>query len=86
MIPKGYVIEAVEVVQVDPTKRYKRLPTELDAGYTYLDEGSLSSKSIRRKVKLIVDGRVIYKDTNNSTADFLHDLAPTPWMNPANVE
>jgi hypothetical protein len=86
MIPRSYVIDAVEVVQADQTKRYKRLPTELDAGYTYLDAGSLSSKSIRRKVKLIVDSRVIYKDTNNSTADFLHDLLPTPWVNPASVE
>lgn len=86
MIPKSYVIDAVEIVQLDETKRYKRLPIELDAGYTYLDAGSYSSKSIRRKAKLIVDGRVIYKDTNNSTADFLHDLVPTPWVNPTAVE
>ena len=86
MIPKSYVIDAVEVVQADETKRYKRLPIELDAGYTYLDAGSYSSKSIRRKAKLIVDGRVIYKDTNNSTVDFLHDLDPTPWVNPTAVE
>ncbi|MEK7719179.1 MAG: DUF4876 domain-containing protein [Bacteroidota bacterium] len=86
MVPKSYVIDAVEIVNADETKRYKRLPVELDAGYTYLDAGSYSSKSIRRKAKLIVEGRVIYKDTNNSTADFLHDLVPTPWVNPTAVE
>ncbi len=86
MIPKSYVIDAVEIVQADDTKRYKRLPTELDAGYTYLDGGTYCSKSIRRKAKLVVEGRVIYKDTNNSTADFLHDLVPTPWVNPTAAE
>jgi hypothetical protein len=82
MVNKSNVIDAVEVVQVDETKRYKRLPTTLDAGYTYLDGGSYCSKSVRRKVKMIVSGRVIYKDTNNSTVDFLHDLTPTPFVNP----
>lgn len=86
MIPKSYVIDAVEIVNADETKRYKRLPVVLDAGYTYLDGGTYCSKSIRRKAKLIVEGRVIYKDTNNSTADFLHDLVPTPWVNPTAVE
>ena len=82
MANKKYMIDAVEIVQVDETKRYKRLPTTLDAGYTYLDGGSYCSKSVRRKVSMIVGGRVIYKDTNNSTVDFLHDLTPTPFVNP----
>ncbi len=86
MIDKSYVIDAVEIVRVEENMRNKRLPTTLDAGYTYLDGGSYCSKSIRRKAKLIVDGRVIYKDTNNSTADFLHDLTPTPGVNPTAVE
>lgn len=86
MVPKSYVIDAVEIVQADETKRYKRLPVELDAGYTYIEGGTYCSKSIRRKVKLVVEGRVIYRDTNNSTADFLHDLVPTPWVNPTAVE
>ena len=86
MIDKKYVIDAVELVYADETKRYKRLPTTLDAGYTYLDAGSYSSKSVRRKANLIVGGRVIYKDTNNSTDDFLHDVNPTPGTNPTIVE
>ena len=86
MVDKKYVIDAVEIVRVESDKRYKRLHTVLDAGYTYLDAGTYCSKSIRRKAKLIVGGRVIYKDTNNSTEDFLHDLTPTPGVNPTAVE
>jgi hypothetical protein len=86
MVNKSLVIDAVEIVQVDETKRYKRLHTSLDAGYTYLDGGSYCSKSIRRKAKMVVGGRVIYKDTNNSTVDFLHDLTPTPGVNPTAPE
>lgn len=86
MIDKKYVIDAVEIVRPEEDKRNKRLHTVLDAGYTYVDGGTYCSKSIRRKVKMIVDGRVIYKDTNNSTEDFLHDLDPTPGVNPTSVE
>lgn len=86
MVNKSYVIDAVEIVRVEEDKRYKRIHTELDAGYTYLENGTYCSKSIRRKAKLIVDGRVIYKDTNNSSEDFLHDVDPTPGVNPTSVE
>jgi len=86
MIPTSYVIDAVEIVYPDETKRNKRLPVTLDAGYTWIDGGTYCSKSIRRKAKLIVDGRVIYRDTNNSSNDFLHDLVPTPWVNPTVAE
>jgi hypothetical protein len=80
------VIDAVECARVDKDNIYKRLPTSLDAGYTYTEAGTYSSKSVRRKVKMIIDGRVIYKDTNNSSEDFLHDLTPTPGVNPTTVE
>jgi hypothetical protein len=86
LVDKSMVVDAVEIVQADPSKRYKRLPAELDAGYTYLDGGTYCSKSVRRKANLIVGGRVIYKDTNNSTEDFLHDVTPTPGTHPATVE
>jgi hypothetical protein len=86
MVDKSYVIDGVEIVRAEQDKRYKRLPNEIDAGYTYLDGGTYCSKSVRRKAKLIVAGRVIYKDTNNSTEDFLHDVTPTPGVNPTAVE
>lgn len=86
MVPVSYVIDGVEIVYPDETKRNKRLPTTIDAGYTWIDGGTYCSLSVRRKAKLIVNNRVIYKDTNNSSNDFLHDLVPTPWVNPKAVE
>ncbi len=86
MVSKSLVIDGVEIVSPEPAKQNKRLPIEIDAGFTYIEGGTYCSKSIRRKAKMIVDGRVIYKDTNNSTVDFLHDLTPTPWINPTVVE
>jgi hypothetical protein len=86
MIDKKQVIDGVEIVRVETDKRYKRLQNDVDAGYTYLDGGTYCSKSVRRKAKMIVNNRVIYQDTNNSTNDFLHDLVPTPGVNPTTVE
>jgi hypothetical protein len=86
MVSKSLVIDAVEIVSPETAKQNKRLPLDLDAGFTWIDGGTYCSKSIRRKAKLIVDGRVIYKDTNNSTNDFLHDLTPTPRINPTSLE
>ncbi len=84
VIPKSYVIDAVECVKSE-TKNYKRLPNDLDAGYIYCS-GSYSKESIRRKVKEIKNGRVIYRDTNNSSEDFVVNTTPTPWVNPTNVD
>ncbi len=86
MVDKSQVIDAVEIVRAEEDKRYKRLHNDLDAGYTYMENGTYCSKSVRRKAKMIIDGRVIYKDTNNSTADFLHDVTPTPGVHPTAVE
>lgn len=86
MIPKEYVVDAVECVYNDETKRFKRLPSDLDAGYTFITSGTYSSQSIRRKVKQIIDGKVIYKDTNNSTEDFLKDQVPSPFVHPTTVD
>ena len=77
-IANKYVIDAVETVEDEAHAIYKRFPPELDAGYTYVTTGSYSGKCIRRKVKEIVGGRVIYLDTNNSTEDFLKDVDPKP--------
>jgi len=85
MVHKDWVIDAVEIVQADPTKQNKRLHTTLDAGKVWCS-GTYVSKSIRRKVDKIIDGKVIYKDTNNSTEDFLSELVPTPFVHPATVD
>jgi len=85
-IPKEYVIDAVECMNHDPNRRNKRVPSDLDAGYTFISAGTYSGKSIRRKVNQIIDGKVIYKDTNNSTEDFLQDQTPTPFVHPTTVD
>lgn len=80
-IPDSYVIDGVEVTWDEAHAIYKRLPVEIDAGYTYVSAGSHSGKCIRRKVKEVVKGRFIYQDTNNSCNDFLKDATPKPWVN-----
>lgn len=77
-IATEYVLDAVEVVISEAHVIYKRFPPELDAGYTYVASGSGSGKCIRRKIKEIANGRVVYQDTNNSTEDFLKDVSPRP--------
>ncbi len=86
MIDRSFVVDAVECAKFDAEEVYKRLPAELDAGYTYIEAGNKSSLSVRRKAKMIIGNRVIYKDTNNSSEDFLHDLTPTPGVNPTSIE
>jgi hypothetical protein len=77
-VANQYIIDAVETVKDEAHAIYKRFTPELDAGYTYILSGSRSGKCVRRKVKEIVEGRVVYEDTNNSTNDFLKDVDPKP--------
>lgn len=76
-IPNEWVIDAVECIQKD--KIYKRFDESLDAGYTYL-EASYKGLSVRRQVKRTINGRTIYKDTNNSRVDFIRDASPQPGL------
>jgi len=92
-VPVDYVIDAVEIVRMDETKRYKRLPSELDAGKIWCSNTYIG-KSVRRKVSQIIDGKVIYQDTNNSSNDFVYnsegnasyDWNPTPFEQPTEVD
>lgn len=77
-IANEYVLDAVEVTWDEAHAIYKRFPSSLDAGYTYVPSGSNSGKCIRRKTKENINGRVVYQDTNNSTEDFLKDVDPRP--------
>ncbi len=94
-IPRAYVIDAVDIVFANPTNRFKLLKNEDDMGMTWVDgsnDGSLvnaenSGKSLRRKVIAITDGRVVYKDTNNSSVDFnAGGQVPTPGVQPTTVD
>lgn len=84
-IPKEYVVDAVECVNFDSGKRNKRIPSDLDAGVVFTDN-TYTGKSVRRKVKQVVDGKVVYKDTNNSTEDFLNNQIPAPFVHSTQVD
>ena len=77
MVPKSWVIDGVENARLSDIGVYKRLPDEIDVSYIQ-HRGSYEKVSIRRKVSAVVDGRTVYKDTNNSAEDFLTNQEPTP--------
>lgn len=68
MIHKDWVIDGVECV-ASASKANKRIPNNIDAGFTYMPANYLGN-SVHRKVDEIIDGRIIYMDTNNSSEDF----------------
>lgn len=76
MIPSGWVIDGVENAQKNSVV-YKRLPNFIDSGFIQ-HKGKGEGVAIRRKVKEIDDGRIIYLDTNNSSDDFETNVTPTP--------
>jgi len=55
----------------------KKLNVQIDAGTTYLTAGAFSSYAVMRKTQKVVNGRIILKDTNNSTEDFVN-IKATP--------
>lgn len=70
-IPNKLIIDAVEIQPTTAAARVpKKLVASLDAGYTFAPSGSYSSQSVIRKTASTVNGRVILKDTNNSSEDF----------------
>ncbi len=85
LIPKEWVIDGIEIVSASPKKRHKRLHEEIDAGKIWCS-ASYNGKSIRRKVKAIIDNNLIYLDTNNSSNDFLADQEPIPWFSTDKID
>lgn len=78
-IPLKYVIDAVEI---QPNTAEDRIPkkfgAQYDAGFTTVPKGSYSSQSVIRKTQKTVNGRIVLKDTNNSTEDFDYFDVATP--------
>jgi len=70
-IPLNVVIDGVGLQHaVIASRTPKRMPDLIDAGETYVNGGSYSSQSVVRKTSKTVSGRVVLKDSNNSTNDF----------------
>lgn len=67
MIPQEWVIDCVECVR--DVNSLKRVPNELDNGKCYISGERYSGRSIIRKKKETLDGRIVYQDTNNSSDD-----------------
>lgn len=70
-IPNRLILDAVEVQPTLPADRIpKKLNPSLDAGFAFVPAGAYTSQSIIRKTEKTVNGRILLKDTNNSTEDF----------------
>lgn len=77
-IPIANVIDGVDVTANGTILlANKRLPYAVDAGLTYIG-GTINGKSVRRKVKTIINGQTIFVDTNNSANDFEINDQPSP--------
>lgn len=76
LLPKRYVIDGVECLpnktNTGPEPSSKRLYSDIDAGYVYINASNGKSGEVvyRRTVRATDDGRKILADTNNSSADF----------------
>ena len=85
-VPQEYVIDGINIVNSNESKRIVRLRPEVDNGIIFM-ASNYAGKSIRRKVKEITpDGKVVLKDTNNSSEDFLSDQTPTPGILPTTID
>lgn len=67
MVPQEWVIDCVECVK--DINSPKRVPNGLDNGKCYIPGEQYSGRSVIRKKKETIDGRVVFQDTNNSTED-----------------
>lgn len=79
IVHKDWVLDGIECV-TSATQANKRLNPAVDAGYYFIPNGASGcGLAVMRKVEEVVDGRVVYMDTNNSTFD-LESGEPT-WKN-----
>lgn len=76
-VPNQYILDAVDLVANPTAAGFKRIPGELDAGFTYCS-GTYTNEARRRKVFLELNGQKILQDTNNSSEDFELITPPTP--------
>lgn len=76
-VPVSSVIDAIDCVRNASVGHFKRLPSNVDAGFQYCTN-SYTGEALRRKVKTEINGRKVLQDTNNSTNDFERINPPTP--------
>jgi len=75
-IPVSVLIDGVDTTRdLGSLLVPKKLPSQIDGGNTYIPSGAYSSKSVIRKTKTTIAGRIVLQDTNNSTNDFVEITA-----------
>lgn len=84
MVHVDWVVDAVDIVRPEADRRNKQLPTVVDAGMIWNDQGR--GHSVRRKVDMISDGRAILRNTNNASLDWIGGVIPTPGQVPDVVD
>ncbi|MBE6300046.1 MAG: DUF4876 domain-containing protein [Bacteroidales bacterium] len=77
MIKYKDIQDAINIVNNAETNRRVVLPATVDAGMIWTS-ANYNGMGFTRKVAETVDGRVVYKDTNNSSEDFEAEAKPTP--------
>ncbi len=84
-IKNEYILDAVDLGYKHNLYR-KSLSSSLDKGFSYTVE-TYNGKSIRRKIlEIKPDGRIVYKDTNDSSLDFWTSRTPAPKQYPTGDE
>jgi hypothetical protein len=80
-----WIIDGVDITTPDAaqgaTSVIKRLPTNIDLTFTYLENGNTVGDAITRRLDRIENGRHIYQVTRNSAADFV-TARPNPRLRP----
>lgn len=76
-IPASWIIDGVECVDT-PEGAIKRLPSTVDASYTWMRSAKYSGKCVTRILDRVEDGIEIFMDTNNSDTDFIPDSPLSP--------
>ena len=75
-IPNTWIIDALNTSREDDFLQILTAPS-IDAGWTTASPG-YNGKTVRRKVLgLMPNGKNLYKDTNNSTVDFVRNSEPS---------
>src|SRR3989339_1795340 len=82
-VPIETVLDGVECLKnnasTGPDVNLKRFQDIVDAGFAFINATSgYTNESLERKVSAVIDGRVVLKDTNNSTEDFVIIKGPVP--------
>ncbi|GHU86445.1 DUF4876 domain-containing protein [Bacteroidia bacterium] len=77
-IPQSWILDGVEIFEMSGNNT-KRLRGYVDASYCTLTAGRNIGLAVSRKIEKIVNGKNIYKDSNNSIDDFEEKIA-TPTL------